>query len=105
MEKRLPNCWEREKCGREEGGSMIKELGVCIASKEKMGHSCWAIAGTLCAGKVQCTVAQKIGFCTSCEVHKIYNRSTGKQGKEIADNYPEEDGRYKAALFKNSGIV
>ncbi len=43
----LLNCWEIMKCGRQKGGKKVNELGECIASKEGMGHSCWAVAGTL----------------------------------------------------------
>jgi len=102
MERRLPNCWEIVNCGREESGSKAKELGVCIVSREELGHSCWAIAGTLCGGKVQGSLAQKIGYCTSCEVHKLYNRATGQKGKEIISNYPDEHTKYKKLIFENS---
>ena len=50
MSERLKNCWEMRGCGRERGGSRAKDLGECIASREQLGHSCWAIAGTLCGG-------------------------------------------------------
>ena len=94
MKDTLPNCWEIENCGREKGGPKVDELGECIASKEGLGHSCWAIAGTLCGGTVQGTIAQKIGYCSDCEVHQLYNRSLGKYGKEIASQYPEEESKY-----------
>ncbi len=105
MDEKLPNCWEIEKCGREKGGHKVHELGECIASNEGMGHSCWAIAGTLCGDKIQGTVAQKIGYCTSCEVHKLYNRSLGKKGKEVTSQCPEEDEKYTELMLKNSGII
>jgi len=105
VEQRLLNCWEIENCGREEGGSRVKELGECIASKEEMGHSCWIIAGTLCGGKVQGSLAQKNGFCTSCNVYKLYNRSSGKQGKEISCYYPEENEKYKKIILKKNNSL
>ena len=95
---KLPNCWDIVKCERQSGGKKINELGVCIVSKEGMGHSCWAIAGTLCYGEVQGTIAQKIGYCTSCEVHKTYNRSLGEMGKLVRSTYPEEDARYNKIM-------
>ncbi|OIP23129.1 hypothetical protein AUK22_10000 [bacterium CG2_30_54_10] len=53
----MKNCWEIKKCGRETGGPKSKELGVCVAAREELGHSCWMIAGTLCGGAVQGSVA------------------------------------------------
>jgi len=55
----LLNCWEIKKCGRQRGGKKEDHLGVCIASKEGMGHSCWAVAGTLSGGKIQGKFAKK----------------------------------------------
>jgi hypothetical protein len=94
------NCWEIMKCDRQKGGKKENTLGECIASKEKMGHSCWAVAGTLCGGKIQGTFAQKLKLCTSCEVYKIYNRSKGKLGKAIQETYPEEDAKYYNIMMK-----
>ena len=63
------NCWEFKKCGREAGGIKTKELGVCIANP-KNGRDCWAVAGTLCGGKIQGTAAEKIGNCRQCDFYK-----------------------------------
>ena len=100
MKKELLNCWEIKKCGRQNGGIKVSELGECIASKEGMGHSCWAVAGTLCDGKIQGTTAQKNGYCTSCEVYQIYNRSKGALGKRIMTTYPEEKAKYYKIMMK-----
>ena len=35
----MKNCWEIKKCGRETGGPKSKELGVCVAAREELGHS------------------------------------------------------------------
>ena len=51
MDNGLPNCWEIISCGREKGGDKVAELGECVASTRGMGHSCWAVAGTLCGLK------------------------------------------------------
>jgi hypothetical protein len=96
----LLNCWEITKCQRQRGGKKVLELGECIASKEEMGHSCWAVAGTLCGGKTQGTTAQKIQFCTSCEVYEIYNRSRGELGKKVKTAYPKEDSKYYDIMMK-----
>ncbi len=101
MAETLANCWEITGCGREHGGARMEELGECIASREGMGHSCWAIAGTLCGGEVQGSVAQKLGYCTSCSVHKLYNRSRGAKGKEVIAMFPEEENKYIQLMLKN----
>jgi hypothetical protein len=100
MNKELLNCWEIKKCERQKGGKKVNELGECIASKEGMGHSCWAVAGTLCGGKIQGTTVQKIGYCTSCEVHEIYNRSKSELGKLVMTTYPKEDTKYYNIMMK-----
>ena len=96
----LLNCWEINKCERQRDGKKVNDLGECITSKKKMGHSCWAVAGTLCGGNVQCTAVQKIGFCTSCEVYETYNRSTGELGKKIKKNFPEEEEKYYEIMLE-----
>ena len=74
------NCWEFKKCGREPGGAKSAELGVCPSATEtrldgtnngkNAGRVCWALAGTLCGGKVQGTYAQKFLNCMECEFYK-----------------------------------
>jgi len=88
------NCWEIKECGRGKGGAKVAELGECIASTNGLGHSCWAIAGTLCGGTVQGTAAQKHQNCLACDVHKLYNRVTGNYGKEIAVEFANEHKNY-----------
>lgn len=71
------NCWEFKQCGREPGGKMVKELGVCPASMENRldglnhgvngGRCCWAIEGTLCANQVQGTFLDKYKRCLKCD--------------------------------------
>lgn len=78
--KKPKNCWEIKKCGREPGGSKAEELGVCPASVNvasdgtnrgrNAGRFCWAIAGTLCEGKIQGIFALKVETCLKCEVFK-----------------------------------
>lgn len=94
----MKNCWEFKNCGREKGGQKVDELGECIASIEGLGHSCWAIAGTLCGGAVQGSVAQKEKNCMACEVYKLYHRLIGTEGKRIATELPEEQEKYNAML-------
>jgi hypothetical protein len=63
------NCWQYKKCGREPGGSNIKELGVCPAYPNH-GRDCWFVAGTLCGGKAQGTHAEKMGNCQLCDFYE-----------------------------------
>ncbi|MFW9800624.1 MAG: two-CW domain-containing protein [Candidatus Thorarchaeota archaeon] len=81
------NCWEFKKCGRESGGLKADELGVCPAAVESStnglnngtngGRLCWAIAGTLCGGKVQAEFASKIANCVECDFYnKVLNEET-----------------------------
>ena len=68
-----PNCWEIKDCGRTPGGAKAKELGVCPAYPDH-GRECWAIAGTLCGGKVQGSFATKLGTCTKCGFYQDTKR-------------------------------
>jgi hypothetical protein len=94
----LPNCWEIMECGREVGGANVSELGTCIASRMSLGHSCWAIAGTLCGGVVEGTAAQDEGTCIVCEVYTQYNRLIGSRGKDVVVQFPDEERKYRALL-------
>jgi len=81
------NCWEHFQCGRQPGGEKESELGVCPAATRTIldgindgvngGRSCWAVAGTLCQGKVQGTYAQKLGDCLRCEFYASIRKDQG----------------------------
>lgn len=70
------NCWEFMKCsaGKNHG------LGICPAKTEIKAHNlnngrnggriCWAVAGTLCYGKVQGTYAEKVLICSDCDFRR-----------------------------------
>jgi hypothetical protein len=83
------NCWEIKKCGREKGGKMSAEMGVCPAADDSAcnginsgkngGRICWAVAGTFCGGKVQGDFAQKSVSCMSCEVFKQVKSEEGSE--------------------------
>jgi hypothetical protein len=74
--KRMVNCWEFLKCGREPGGEGVAEVGVCPAAVDASvnginggkngGRCCWTIAGTFCFGIVQGTTAKKYHNCMDC---------------------------------------
>jgi len=71
------NCWEHKKCGRQPGGHKAAELGICPVTTyselngahggKNAGRACWAIAGSLCGGKIQGTYAQKLNNCWRCD--------------------------------------
>jgi hypothetical protein len=105
MDNRLPNCWEIKNCGREKGGDRVEELGECVASKEGMGHSCWAVAGTLCDVEVRGTFARRLLLCNICEVFQLYNRQQGARRKEVIRLCPEEELHYLYFMFNKTGIL
>lgn len=89
------NCWEFKKCERQTGALKTFELGVCPASTETRtdkinggyngGRACWAIAGTLCNGKVQGTYALKLGNCLKCDFYELVSseEKTNFQGGRL----------------------
>ena len=86
------NCWEFKKCGRQPAGAKAKELGICPASTEKRtdgvnggkngGRCCWALAGTLCGGKIQGSFASKAGNCMQCDFFKLASLEEGREIKK-----------------------
>jgi len=79
MEKQ--NCWEFKNCGREPNGAKAIELGICPATTEtkvnginngvNAGRACWAVAGTLCGGKIQGEYASKMQNCLACDFYTV----------------------------------
>jgi signal transduction histidine kinase len=56
-----PACWEALRCGR--AGADVTD--PCPAWPH-FGRACWAVAGTLCEGKVRGTQANILGDCGDC---------------------------------------
>ena len=87
------NCWDFKKCGRQPGDSKASELGVCPACTDAKADGlnngrngrriCWALAGTLCGGKVQGVFAQKLANCMECEFYRLVQREQGKHVQSI----------------------
>jgi len=81
------NCWEFKKCGRQLGGDKAAELGICPASINTMlegvhngicaGRACWAVAGTMCAGEIQGSFAQKYKDCGLCDFYNTVREEEG----------------------------
>ena len=63
-------CWEFMRCGRDTNSE------TRCPSFPHFGRICWAVAGTLCAGRVQGSYAQKITTCRTC---KFYRQVRGNQ--------------------------
>lgn len=84
---KMQNCWEFFGCGREAGGKNVRELGVCPASTDtsadglnngkNAGRICWAVAGTVCDGEVQGTIAQKLHYCSDCDFYRKVRAEEG----------------------------
>ena len=81
------NCWEVKNCGRQAGGSMTDEFGICPVSKSNQydsinngkfaGRYCWKLAGTFCGGGVQGSFASKITNCAKCEFYHQVKKEEG----------------------------
>lgn len=81
------NCWQHRQCGREPGGSLAAELGVCpAATADKYdginggrngGRFCWFVAGTFCLDEVQGTFATKFESCLKCSFLREVLREEG----------------------------
>jgi hypothetical protein len=66
------NCWEFMKCGREKGGILEKEQGICPAYPDH-GRSCARLLGTLCGGVVHGSTARKLKDCRKCPFFQSLN--------------------------------
>ncbi|MBF0467676.1 MAG: protein kinase [Desulfamplus sp.] len=87
MVKKRKNCWEYMKCGREPGGVNVTQMGICPASVAQScdginsgicgGRFCWAVAGTMCNGKVQGTFAEKRKSCSQCTFYRQVRAEEG----------------------------
>lgn len=91
------NCWEFYDCGREPGGSNVRELGPCpVATEKKLdgvhggtnaGRACWVVGGTLCNGKIQQTFLQKYDGCMECDFYKKVKEEESADFKLSASLY------------------
>jgi len=89
------NCWEYKKCGRQPGGEKASELGVCTAAEciaanginsgRNGGRACWAVAGTLCGGKVQGSFVEKQANCAVCDFYKKVRAEEGSKFVKAGD--------------------
>ena len=85
------NCWQFKKCGREPGGTHVKDMGICPAATERKlhdthhgdcaGRSCWVVAGTFCGGVEQGTYAHKYHNCEKCDFYQLVREEEGLKFK------------------------
>ena len=93
------NCWEYKRCEREPGGVKVAEFGICPAAMERKangfnggknaGRVCWTIANTLCDGKIDKTIVEKLGNCMECDFFKLVSSEEGFTFKGLRDVLPE----------------
>ncbi len=57
----LTACWEAKKC----------ENAACPSYQNRDNLRCWEVAGTLCGGKVEGKLAEKLGDCSLCDVYGV----------------------------------
>ena len=119
------NCWEHKRCGRELGGINSKELGICPATVEPRlngvnsgkngGRACWAVAGTLCGGKVQGTFASKVDQLLEVRVlrsrcqrgrikHSESKADSGDLGRNLAYPFADFDHSVKPPIQTSKPI-
>lgn len=82
-----PNCWEVRKCGREPGGRLAVQQGVCPAASfapadgylggRNGGRACCFVAGTFCDEVVQGTYRDKSKNCWDCDFYRLLRREHG----------------------------
>ena len=72
-------CWEFMQCGRD------KDNSIRCPAYPHFGRACWAVAGTLCAGKIQGTFAQKIEDCRKCDFFRAVQDERRKKSEEAGD--------------------
>jgi hypothetical protein len=100
----LQNCWEVKNCGRTPGGAKAKDLGICPAYPSH-GRDCWAVAGTLCGGKIQGSFASKIGNCQKCEFYLSCASGRGSRqshGAAVQGNGGNGHGRKAMTILRDS---
>ncbi len=110
-----PNCWEFMKCGREPGGRLAVEKGVCPAAEFKEadgylsgkngGRACAFVTGTFCEEVVQGTYRDKSKDCWDCEFYRMLRRDHGaafsmpafalylfKRSRAVFETFMKENG-------------
>lgn len=76
-------CWEIRGCERQANGKQVHEFGECIASRDKIEHSCMVLSGTLGCGDKQCTAEEKEAICKGCEMYLLYNHENRTERERV----------------------
>lgn len=73
---RRVNCWEFMRCGRQPGGRLAGEFGICPVAKKNSydgenggrfaGRACWKVFGTFCRGTMERSMTRKALHCLHC---------------------------------------
>lgn len=81
------NCWEFKKCGREPGGRLAAEKGVCPAAiflpadgylgGKNGGRACAYVTGTFCEDVLQGTYRDKSKNCWDCDFYRTLRHDHG----------------------------
>jgi len=89
------NCWDYKMCGFEIGGDHQDSQGVCpVAIAKKLdginsgvngGRFCWNVEGAFCQPNTQCTKAEKLKTCESCNFFNLVKQEEGRQFKRIEE--------------------
>ncbi|HUI45336.1 MAG TPA: hypothetical protein VL122_05030 [Nitrospirota bacterium] len=93
------------------GGHKAAEFGICpvttlqtldgVHGGENAGRACWAIAGSLCGGRIQGTFAQKLQNCWRCEVMNLVKKE--ENPKRSAFPIPVSAWRSLSKKCRNQG--
>ncbi len=86
MKEKL-NCWELNRCGREQDGPKVNEKGVCPAAAyaksdgvnggNNGGRICWAIVGTLGSGSQSRQSPRYLLSCIVCDFFQLVRKEEG----------------------------
>ncbi len=82
------NCWDITQCGREEGGKLSTQLGVCAASVDQYydgtnggtnaGRCCWRVCGSMFGGNRKCQMLDSVDSCQDCIVYRTVLQEEGR---------------------------
>lgn len=99
------NCWEYNRCGREPGGRNVLEHGPCPAATlqeldgvndgRNGGRACWALTSTLCHGKIQGNLADKLTQCLECAF---------RQQVVLEEQVDFKSSKYILSILQSNGL-
>ncbi len=117
MKEQKQNCWDFKNCGRGPDAKVHGNDKPCPVATERRldgihdgmnsGRACWAVAGTLCGGKVQGTYAEKHDLCQKCEFYKqvALEEGEGMQRPLYLLDKLKEPAKYVDVSNKKLGVL